>query len=90
VDAATLISKGHRAVTILINGGEVSRKDVDLSLKSGRPVIALSRTGRLADELSREPDRNSLISIAPANAAGRILELIQTALSLNGKSMPVQ
>jgi len=90
VDAATLLSKDHQSVTVLINGGDVSRKDIDLSLKSGRPVIALSRTGRLADELSRELDRNSLISIAPANADGRILELIQTALSANGKSMPVQ
>jgi|WetSurMetagenome_2_1015567.scaffolds.fasta_scaffold108490_3 hypothetical protein len=90
VDTATLLSKDNRSVTVLLNGGEVSRKDVELSLKDGRPVIALSRTGRLADELSREPARNSLISIAPANADGRILELLQTALSLNGKSMPVQ
>jgi hypothetical protein len=89
VDTATLLSKDNRSVTVLLNGGEVSRKDIDLSLKSGRPVIALSRTGRLADELSREPARNSLISIAPANADGRIFELIQTALSANGKSMPV-
>ena len=90
VDTATLLSKDHKSVTVLINGGEVSRKDVDLSLKGGRPVIALSRTGRLADELSRETDRNPMISIAPGNADGRILELIQTALSANGKSMRVQ
>jgi len=90
VDTATLLSKDSKSVTVLLNGGEVSRKDVELSLKDGRPVIALSRTGRLADELSREPARNSLISIAPANADGRILELLQTALSTNGKSMPVQ
>jgi hypothetical protein len=90
VDTATLLSKGHKSVTILLNGGVVSRKDVELSLKSGRPVIALSRTGRLADELSRETDRNPMISIAPGNADRRILELIQTALSANGKSMPVQ
>jgi TRPM family ion channel len=90
VDAATLLSKDHRSVTVLLNGGEVSRKDVELSLKNSRPVIALSRTGRLADELSREPVRHPMISIAPANADGRILELLQTALSVNGKSVPVQ
>ena len=90
VDTATLLSKDNRSVTVLLNGGEVSRKDIDLSLKSGRPVIALSRTGRLADELSREPARNALISIAPANADGRILELLESALSLNGKSKPIQ
>ena len=90
VATAALLSKNHRSVTVLINGGEVSRKDIDLSLKDGRPVIALSRTGRLADELSRDPARNELISIAPANAGPRILELIQAALSTNGTSVPAQ
>ena len=90
VATATLLSKEHRSVTVLINGGEVSRKDIDLSLKEGRPVVALSRTGRLADELSRDPARNKMISIAPANADQRILELIQGALSTNGTSVPAQ
>jgi len=86
VDAATLLSKGHRSVTILINGGEVSRKDIELSLRVNRPVIAMSRTGRLADELARQPNRNKLITVVPANAEERILEAIQAVLSL--KDMP--
>jgi hypothetical protein len=89
VDTATILSKGHGSVTILINGGEVSRKDVDLSLEHGRPVIALSRTGRLADELSRQPNRHKLITVAPANAEQRIVELVQTALSvMDGSVLP--
>lgn len=87
---AALLSKDRGSVTVLINGEDVSRKAIDLSLKDGRPVIALSRTGRLADELSREPARNKMISIAPANADQRILGLIQTALSSNGRSVPTQ
>jgi hypothetical protein len=87
---AALLSKDRGSVTILINGEEVSRKAVDLSLKDERPVIALSRTGGLADELSRDPARNKMISIAPANADQRIHDLIQTAFSSNGRSMPVQ
>lgn len=85
-----LLSKDRGSVTVLINGEEVSRKAIDLSLKDGRPVIALSRTGRLADELSRSPSRNQMISIAPANADQRILDLIQAALSSNGRIVPVQ
>ncbi len=85
VDAATIFSKGHHALTILINGGEVSRKDIDLSLGMGRPVLALSRTGRLADELSREPNRNKLITVVPANAEQRIIEVLQAALSVKEK-----
>lgn len=87
VDTATILSKGGRSVTILINGGEVSRKDIDLSLENGRPVIALSRTGRLADELSRQPVRHKLITVAPANAEKRIVELVQTALSVNDRNV---
>ncbi len=82
VDAATILSKGHRSVTILINGGEVSRKDIELSLEKKRPVIALSRTGRLADELSRQPNRHRLITVAPANAEKRIIEVVHEALSV--------
>jgi hypothetical protein len=77
-------------VTILINGGEVSRKDIDLSLEHGRPVIALSRTGRLADEISRQPKRNKLISVAPAHSEQRIINLIKAALSANDGSVLTQ
>ena len=82
VDTATLLSKGYRSVTILINGGEVSRKDIQLSLKNGRHVIALSRTGGLADELARQPERDNLIKILPVGAVQSMAEAIQRALSI--------
>lgn len=77
-------------MTILINGGEVSRKDIELSLENGRPVIALSRTGRLADELAGQPNRHKLITIVPANAEQRIVEVVQAALSINEGSVLTQ
>jgi hypothetical protein len=82
VDTATLLSKGNRSVTILLNGGEVSRKDIELSLEKGRPVIALSRSGRLADELAREPARSNLITIIPVHSLQRLSEAIRAALSV--------
>jgi hypothetical protein len=90
VDVATILSKGHRSVTILINGGEVSRKDMELSLQHVRPVVALSRTGRLADELSRQPNRNKLITVVPANAEQRIVEVVQAVLSVNERIVLTQ
>jgi hypothetical protein len=86
IDTATLLSRNQRSVTILINGGEVSRKDIELSLESGRPVIALSRTGRLADELARQPERNKLITVIPAHAEQKITEVIRAVLSVNERS----
>lgn len=88
VDAANIISKGRRSVTILINGGAVSRKDIELSLANGRPVIALSQTGRLADELASQPDRHELITIVPAIVEQSMVEEIKEALSGNEKTMP--
>ena len=82
VDTATILSKNQRSVTILINGGEVSRQDIQLSLENGREVIVLSRTGRLADELAGQPERNNLITVLPVNAEKSIAEVIQTALSM--------
>jgi hypothetical protein len=90
VDTATILSKEHKAVTILINGGEVSRKDIELSLEHGRQVIALSRTGRLADELSRQPNRDELITVIPAHNEQRIIEVIQTALSASERDILLQ
>ena len=87
VDAATILSKDHKSVTILINGGEVSRKDINLSLEAGRPVIALSHTGRLADKLVGRPERHNLISVAPANVESRIVELVQKALAIDERSI---
>jgi hypothetical protein len=83
VDAATEIAKGFNSVTILMNGGEVSRKDIQLSLENGRHVIALSRTGRLADEIARDFDRNGLITVVSANANERIVNMIQSILLID-------
>ena len=70
-------------MTVLINGGEISRKDIQLSLERGRPVIALSRTGRLADEISRDFDRNGLITVVSGNADERISEAIRALLHVD-------
>lgn len=81
VDAATIISKGRRSVTILINGGKVSEKDINLSVASGRAVIALGGTGRLANDLALEHDISALISVIPANDEEHMEATIRKALS---------
>ncbi|MEK6752762.1 MAG: hypothetical protein AABZ00_10895 [Chloroflexota bacterium] len=86
VETATILSKGSRSVTILINGGEVSGTDIKLSLEHGRPVIALSGTGRLADELDSQLNRNSLITMVPANSGERIVAEIRAALLDDGEA----
>ena len=83
IEAADIFSKENQSVTILINGGEISRRDIQLSLEEGRPVIALSHTGRLADEISQDFERNGLITVVSANADVRITEAIKSILHID-------
>jgi hypothetical protein len=83
VETVDILSKGHRSVTILINGGEVSRKDIEFSLDHNRPVVALSRTVRLTDELSSQPKRHKLITAVPENVEQRSVGVVQEELLVN-------
>ena len=59
-----LIGDGGRSATLLVNGGEISRREVEQSVERGRPVVVLAGSGRTADALAaaaagRSPDEAS-------------------------------
>lgn len=81
VDTAEHLSQGNRSVTVLINGGNISRLDIELSLKAGCQVIALSGTGRYADELSEESNRHELVQVVSAEEVTVIADTLRAALS---------
>jgi SLOG in TRPM, prokaryote len=59
-----MFGDGKRSATLLVNGGEISRHDAELSVAAGRPVIVLAGSGRTADALAsaaegRPPDERS-------------------------------
>lgn len=39
-------------MTVLVNGGDLAYADIGVSLRAGRPVLALSGTGRAADAVA--------------------------------------
>jgi SLOG in TRPM, prokaryote len=49
---ATAIAGNHKSITVLINGGKISRQDVEYSLLENRPTFVIRGTGRLADEIT--------------------------------------
>jgi len=49
---ATVVSGGHQSITVLVNGGNISRSDVEYSLLENRPTFVMRGTGRLADEIT--------------------------------------
>jgi hypothetical protein len=80
--AATMIAAGrHKSLTILVNGGKVSQMDVDENLAANRPLIVLSGTGRLADEIANRPIKNSLIKVIPANNRRLLSESLRMMLT---------
>jgi hypothetical protein len=64
---ATQLAGISPSVTMLINGGEISRHDVANSLAADRPVIILKGTGRLADELANQPLQPLMTVISSAD-----------------------
>ncbi|MDY6783582.1 MAG: hypothetical protein SW833_13735 [Cyanobacteriota bacterium] len=48
---ASVMAGEAPSVTVLVNGGEITRKDVSENLKANRPVLAIAGSGRFADTL---------------------------------------
>ena len=49
---ATRVAGGKKSITVLINGGDISRTDVEYSLTENRPTFVMRGTGRLADDIT--------------------------------------
>jgi SLOG in TRPM, prokaryote len=49
---ATSIAGNHKSITVLVNGGNISRQDIKYSLLENRPTFVIRGTGRLADEIT--------------------------------------
>ncbi len=76
---AAVLAGDFPALTVLINGGEVSRNDVNLSLARRRPVLLIQGTGRLADELAGKA-RPSLLHVVSAHDPDQITTAVRTFL----------
>jgi hypothetical protein len=50
--AASVLSGPAASATMLVDGGEISYDDADLSLSAGRPLLVVQGTGRAADAIA--------------------------------------
>src|SRR5215211_2254681 len=48
----TAIAEDRKSITILVNGGNISKTDVEYSLLENRPAFVMRGTGRMADEIT--------------------------------------
>jgi hypothetical protein len=75
---ATAIAGNNKSITVLINGGNISRTDVEYSLLENRPVYIMRGTGRLADEITLT---GKVFPIDISQKPEEILEYLKTNLS---------
>jgi hypothetical protein len=74
---ATAIAGDQKSITILVNGGNISRTDVQYSLLENRPAFVMRGTGRMADRITLGGDITAIdISEKPDD----ILEFLRRRL----------
>lgn len=49
---ASVLSEGLKSITIVVNGGEITLRDISFSISERRPILVLSGTGRTADRVA--------------------------------------
>lgn len=69
---ATAIAGDEKSITVLVNGGNISRTDVEYGLLENRPAYIMRGTGRLADEITLS--RN----VVPVDISQSPEEILQT------------
>ncbi len=75
---ATAIAGDQKSITILVNGGNISRTDVQYSLLENRPAFVMRGTGRMADEITLGGD---IMAIDISEKSEDILEYLRARLA---------
>jgi hypothetical protein len=74
---ATHIAGDKKSITILVNGGPISRTDVGYSVLEDRPAFVMRGTGRMADKITLG---DKIIAIDISEKPDEILEFLKTRL----------
>jgi hypothetical protein len=74
---ATHIAGKEKSITVLVNGGNISRADVEYSLLENRPTIIMRGTGRLADEITLT---GNVVAVDISKKTDEILGILRSRL----------
>jgi len=81
-DAKATLSTGvmniQKSITILINGGNISRTDVEYSLLENRPTFVMRGTGRMADEITLT---GNVVAVDISKKPEEILKFLKSKLA---------
>jgi hypothetical protein len=74
---ATAIAGNRKSITVLVNGGDISRTDVQYSLLENRPAFVMRGTGRMANEITLG---NNITPVDISERSDDILEFLKRRL----------
>lgn len=74
---ATSVAGDKKSITVLVNGGKISRTDVEYSLMENRPAFVMRGTGRLADEITLT---GNVVAIDISKKPDEILRVLKAKL----------
>jgi hypothetical protein len=74
---ATDIAGDKKSITVLVNGGQISKDDVDYSILENRPAFVMRGTGRMADEI---PPGGKIIAVDVSQKPDDVLEFLKAKL----------
>jgi hypothetical protein len=75
---ATQIAGAKKSITILVNGGQISKTDVSYSVMEDRPTFVMRGTGRMANEITLG---NKIIAIDISQKPDEILDYLKLRLT---------
>jgi hypothetical protein len=75
---ATQIAGAKKSITILVNGGQISKTDVGYSVMEDRPTFVMRGTGRMANEITLG---NKIIAIDISQKPDEILDYLKLRLT---------
>jgi hypothetical protein len=73
----TAIAGDQKSITVLVNGGNISKTDVEYSLLENRPTFVMRGTGRMADEITLT---GKVFPVDISGKPGEILEYLKLRL----------
>lgn len=74
----TAIAGDEKSITVLVNGGNISKTDVEYSLLENRPAFVMRGTGRMADEITLT---GKVFPVDISQKADEILEYLKLRLT---------
>jgi hypothetical protein len=74
---ATHIAGDKKSITVLVNGGQISKTDVGYSIMEDRPAFVMRGTGRMADKITLG---DKIIAIDVSQKPNNILEFLKIRL----------